>query len=215
MQRKTAEGADADPGASILAMRWGLTVAVVAPALVLAGIGVTHPVDLTPDTAAWWATMHTLLLPVFPLLAVSIWLLLRGVGGPIAWIARIAAFGYAAFYSGLDVLAGIGAGTLVERGASPSGDDVLALFSVGNRLGSIGELSFVIACVTAVIVLLRSVGLSALAGGALLVASAIVFMESHIYWPAGVASMLAIATSFALLSRATRGTNTSPPGTAG
>jgi hypothetical protein len=50
-------------------------------------------------------------------LAVSLLLLLHGVPGLVAWAARIAAYGYAAFYTALDVLAGIAAGELTQLNA--------------------------------------------------------------------------------------------------
>src|SRR6266542_2906204 len=62
--------------------------------LVLAAVGVTHPQDLTPDTAFYWHYMHVALLPVFPLLGVNVWWLLAGVDGPLAWAARVLAFLY-------------------------------------------------------------------------------------------------------------------------
>jgi hypothetical protein len=87
---------------------------IAGPAVVLAGLGLTHPQDLSATSAPWWTTLHVLLLPLFPLLAVSLWLLLRGVPGLVAWTARFAAYGFAAFYTALDVLAGIGAGELTQ-----------------------------------------------------------------------------------------------------
>lgn len=177
-------------------------MAVAGPALVLAGVGLTHPTELTPDTAPWWTTMHTLLLVVFPLLGLSLGLLLRGVPGPLAWVARIAAFGYAAFYTGLDVLAGIGTGGLVQRGSSPDSEEVWGLFALGNDLGDIGVWCFLVACAATAAALVARLGGRALPGAALLVASAVPFMGSHIYWPAGVAAMLGLALGFALLAAA-------------
>jgi hypothetical protein len=92
---------------------------VAGPAVVLAGLGLTHPQELTAASASWWTTLHVILLPIFPLLAVSLWLLLRGVPGPVvAWVARIVAYGYAVFYSVTDVLVGVGAGELTRFNAA-------------------------------------------------------------------------------------------------
>jgi len=88
---------------------------VAGPALLLALAGLVHPHELTTGSAARWIDLHLLLLPVFPLLGVAHWLLLRKVHGPLAWQARLAAFGYANFYTALDVLFGIGMGALVQR----------------------------------------------------------------------------------------------------
>jgi hypothetical protein len=62
-------------------MRWVRVLVVAGPAVVLAGLGLTHPQELTAASASWWTTLHVILLPIFPLLAVSLWLLLRGVPG--------------------------------------------------------------------------------------------------------------------------------------
>jgi hypothetical protein len=99
-------------------MRWVRVLVVAGPAVVLAGLGLLHPQELTATSAPWWTTLHIVLLPIFPLLAVSLWLLLRGVPGPVAWAARIAAYGYATFYSVTDVIVGIAAGELTQFNAA-------------------------------------------------------------------------------------------------
>ncbi|GKQ42036.1 hypothetical protein [Streptomyces sp. A012304] len=62
--------------------------------------------------------MHILLLPVFPLLTIGLLVPLwqrprRGTAGCATLVAWVAAFAYAAFYTGLDAVAGITAGTTV------------------------------------------------------------------------------------------------------
>jgi hypothetical protein len=188
------------------AMRWARVVVIAAPAVVLAGLGLTHPQDLTATSAPWWTTLHVLLLPLFPLLALSLWLLLRGLPGPAAWVARIAAYGYAAFYTALDVLAGIAAGELTqlnaERGLQTDAVEVDRLFAVGNDLGDIGVWCFGIACVATALAVVGRVGRRALPGAVVLVAAAVVFVAGgvHIYWPWGVGTMLALAVGLALLA---------------
>jgi hypothetical protein len=81
-----------------------------------------HPAQLTPGTAEVWWQLHVVLLPVFPLLGAALVFLLRGARGSLLWLARIAAYGYAVFYTGLDTLAGIGAGLAVA--AQPAGSPV-------------------------------------------------------------------------------------------
>ncbi len=44
-----------------------------------------------------------------PLLAVPVWVLLRGEHGVVAWSARLLAAAYAVLYGALDAIAGIGA----------------------------------------------------------------------------------------------------------
>lgn len=181
-------------------MRWRRILTLAGPALVLAGIGLTHPTDLNADTAPWWTTMHTLLAPLFPLLGLSLWLLVRGLRGPLPWLVGVAAFGYAVFYGALDVLAGIATGGLVQRGASVDDDEVQTLFRLGNELGTFGVRVFLVACLIASAVLVAQVGRRVLPGVAVLLASALAFQNSHIYWPDGVAAMLGLALGFGLLA---------------
>ena len=76
-----------------------------APGLALSVLGLFHPAQLTPATAASWWQLHVVLLPVFPLLGAALVLLVRGERGPLAWLARLGAYVYAVFYTGLDTLA--------------------------------------------------------------------------------------------------------------
>ncbi|GIG69525.1 hypothetical protein [Phytomonospora endophytica] len=190
-------------------MRWLTLAAVVAPPLVLAGIGVSHPHELSAASAPWWTNMHIILAAVFPLLAVGHWVLLRGIGGPLAWASRIAAFLYIGYYGALDALAGVGTGTLVQDGLSaggghhaPDGRDpaITSLFVVGNDLGYFGAYCFVAAGVLTAVVLYRGVGARAIPGGVVLVAASALFSQKHIYWPLGVISQLGLAAGFGLLA---------------
>src|SRR3712207_5551712 len=129
-------------------MRWLIALAVTVPPLVLAAIGLTHPQDLTPQSAGWWTTMHILLVPIFPLLGVAQWVLVRGVHDVLSWAVRVAAFLYMTFYGVVDAVAGIGTGTLVQNGVQAGTghgghgadrDPVLGwLFGVGNEVGTYG-----------------------------------------------------------------------------
>jgi hypothetical protein len=148
------------------------------------------------------------MLPLFPLLALSLWLLLRGVQGPVAWVARIAAYGYAVFYTALDVLAGIAAGELTqlnaERGLQTDAVEVDRMFAVGNDLGDIGVWCFGIAYAATAVAVVGRVGRRALPGAVVLVTAAVVFVAGgvHIYWPQGVGTMLALAVGLGLLAAA-------------
>jgi hypothetical protein len=122
-----------------------LAALAAAPAVVLALLGLAHPADLTTETAPAWTTLHVVLLPLFPLLGLPVLLLLRGERPPVIWGVGIALLIYAAFYTALDVLAGIATGTLVQRGADPEGGEVRALFDTGNGLSVHGVWAFVVA----------------------------------------------------------------------
>lgn len=176
---------------------------IAATPLILAGMGVTHPHELTPQTAGYWHLLHYLLLPIFPLLGVNLWWLLRGVTGPLAWIARGLAFIYMTFYGALDVLAGIGTG-LVMMKATATDQPALTgvnhwLFAQGNELAEIGVWAFGLACILVSVLLIRRVGRMAIPGSILLLGAAISFLSSHIYYPIGVVTMLVMAFGFGWL----------------
>ena len=107
------------------------------PALLVAALGLLHPTFLTPDVAERWRLAHLLLLPVFPLVAVSVWAVLRGNRSPLADAARLAAAGYALLYGALDSIAGIGAPQQVIRSAERGDPDppIGDLYEIGDRLG--------------------------------------------------------------------------------
>jgi hypothetical protein len=126
-------------------------IGIAATPLVLAGLGVTHPHDLTPETARYWHTLHYILLPIFPLLGVNLWWLLASIPGPWAWLARVLAFLYVPFYGALDALAGIGTGAVTMRAHSTDQPVLTAvngwLFNEGNMLAEVGVWAFLLACV--------------------------------------------------------------------
>ena len=186
-------------------MRWARVLVITGPAVVLAGLGLTHPQELTAESASWWTTLHIVLLPIFPLLAVSLWLLLRTVSGSIAWVGRIAAYGYATFYSVTDVLVGIAGGELaqfnVKRGLPVRTEQSDLLVSVGNDLGELGVWCFLIACAATAVAIVVQVGRRALPGAIVLVAAAVLFTGGwHVYWPLGVVDMLVLAAGLGLLA---------------
>lgn len=181
--------------------QWGAIAAVAVGPVALAAVGLTHPARLTAESAPWWTTMHVILVPIFPLLAVAVWVLLRNDRTAVGWGGRIAAVIYAAFYGGLDAVSGIATGTVTQAGADTSSEFVRDLFAAGRPLGLIGGYAFFVA----VILVLASLWLRGTRGwlfyAAAVVAlvSAYLFTTSHIYWPKGVATMLGFAISLTAL----------------
>jgi len=181
--------------------RWLAVAAVAVPGVILGGVGFSHPTLLTPESAYWWATMHIVLLPLFPLLAVAVWVLLRHDRTAVGWGGRVAALVYVPFYTALDAISGIAAGTAVQAGAEPKSEVVASLFGAGRPLGYIGSYAFFVA----VILVLASAWRSGSRGwlffvaGAVALVSAYLFTTSHIYFPKGVIAMLGLAASFAAL----------------
>jgi hypothetical protein len=181
-----------------------LVLVLLGPVL-LALAGLLHPGGLSAATAHRWVWLHIVLLPVFPLLALGFVVLLRDrppAGAPrvarvVAWIGAAV---YAAAYTGLDAVAGIGAGTV----AGQPGDQaelrrlVLALYDTGNRLGAVGVYAFLAATLATAIALGSRHGLRVLPGAVILLAAGWSFIDSHIFSPRGVLTMLAMAAGFAL-----------------
>jgi hypothetical protein len=176
--------------------------AVVTPPLTLAALGFTHPHELTAESANWWTVLHIVLLPIFPLLGVAHWLLVRSADGFLAGAVRVLAFAYVVFYGALDAIAGIATGTLMRHGAP---EQLASLSGIGNALGAIGAGAFLIASVLTGVIAHRRFGRRALLGALVLAAASVVFLQSHIYWPAGVLAMLGIAVGFGLLASGEQG----------
>lgn len=175
------------------------TVLVALPGLLLAGLGAMHPRYLVAGTAQWWSTLHVLLLPVFPLLGAALWVLLDSAPAVLRRSGRAAAFGFAVYYDGLDAVDGIAAGAVVHAHHGRTAGDA-AIFHIGDRLGHAGAWCFLAAAVILVVALALRVRWAALPGAALLLPSAVSFLDSHIFWPRGVLTMLGVAGGLALLS---------------
>lgn len=180
-----------------------LVVLVALPGVVLGVVGLAHPVFLTPETAERWRLVHLVLLPVIPLLGASVWLLLLGRRGAVAWVARGLAAAYAVLYTALDSIAGIGAGNqllrTVERGdARPPVED---LFEVGDRLGRLGVWALALSVVLAAAVLWRTGARSVLLAGAVLAAAGSwLVLRHHVFPPRGVAGALLLGGGLALMA---------------
>lgn len=186
------------------------------PAVVLAVAGLAHPHYLTSASAGSWRSVHIVLLPVFPLLAVGflvpLWrrprVDLAGIATVVGWGG---AFVYATFYTGLDLVAGVSAGA-VGRNTQPKEDlgaAVQPLFDTGDQLGRVGVYGFAVATVGMSVALLVTIGLRALLVAAILLGASYSFLDNHIFWPRGVITMLVIAVGFGLaawLSAQPRGT---------
>ncbi|WP_328836384.1 hypothetical protein [Streptomyces europaeiscabiei] len=182
------------------------TALVTAPPLLLAVAGLTHPRHLTAATADHWAGLHIVLLPAFPLLVLGLLVPLwgrprRDAEGALTVLAWAGCFTYAAYYTGLDAVAGIGAGTAAGTGVRGV---VGRLFETGNELGRAGVYALAVATLATGLVLLRRHGARVLPGVLVVLGACWSFAESHIFWPRGVLSMLGFAAGFGLLVLASR-----------
>jgi hypothetical protein len=195
-------------------------LATVGPIL-LAGAGLAHPAGLSATTADRWVHLHIVLLPIFPLLAVGFVVLLRGrpragLDGVATIVAWVGAGIYAVGYTGLDAVAGIAAGTVAGQDGDPAELRrlVLALYDVADRLGRVGVYGFLLAVLAGTLALAARHGTRVFAGSVLLLGAGYSFIDSHIFWPRGVLTMLAMAAGFALWTwAATRDARTDRPAT--
>jgi hypothetical protein len=188
-----------------------LLLVTLGPVL-LALAGLVHPGGLSAATAHRWVWLHIVLLPVFPLLVLGFVVLLRerpraGIPRVARMVAWICAAVYAVAYTGLDAVAGIGAGTVAGQHGDPAELRrlVLALYETGNGLGTAGVYGFLAATLSAAVSLGGRHGIRVLPGAVVLLAAGWSFIDSHIFSPRGVLTMLAMAVGFALLAWAARG----------
>ncbi len=189
------------------------TALVTVAPVVLAVAGAMHPAHLTAATAGHWVALHIALLPVFPFLALGLVLPLRrtrwrGVEGVLALLAWAGSLCYAAYYAGLDAVAGISAGAVVEHGVHGAAG---RLFATGDELGRAGVYGLIVAVLATSALLWRRHGVRVLPGAAVLLAACWSFLDSHIFWPRGVLTMLGFALGFALLTAARRTDRPEPP----
>lgn len=177
---------------------------VALPALVIAVGGLFHPELLTPDTADRWFGAHLVLLPLFPLVALGLWWLLRGVRHPVATAARVLAYAYAVLYTALDAISGIGLGWSVKKAAENGqpGPDLGTVFFIGDRIGRPGAIALALAGVLAGLVLAHAHGWLAGLGGALVGGGAMLVWKYHVFPWEGVTGMVLVAAGMGAMALA-------------
>ncbi|MFF2365378.1 hypothetical protein ACFVU0_22165 [Streptomyces sp. NPDC058122] len=196
-----------------------IALATAAP-LVLAVAGLAHPHGLFRSTASEWTRLHIALLPLFPLLTVGLLIPLwhrprpglAGLAGLATVVAWAGAFGYAVFYTGLDAVAGIAAGTAVGH-AGPTaslGPVKRPLYDIGELLGHVGVYALIGAIAATAVALFPEHGVRVLPGTVILLGAGWSFIDSHIFWPRGVWTMAGFALGFALLTWGTAVKRVSP-----
>jgi hypothetical protein len=179
------------PARSVLSY---LTVAL--PPLVLAAVGVTHPMQLTASSAEYWRNLHIAILPIFPLLGFAPWLVARGAGVLFAWVVGVLGFLYSAFYTALDVLAGIGAGGLKLDGMGMATGTV---FGLGSHIGAVGSVALIAATAIASATAIVRFRAAAVVPSLVVLVGAVLFLQAHIYFPVGVIGQLCLALGWAWL----------------
>ncbi|WP_139980835.1 hypothetical protein [Nocardioides litoris] len=128
-------------------------VVLAVPGVGLGAAGLFHPHRLLPANADQWYVVHLGGLVLFPLVGVALALLVRGRVDPLAWLVRVGAFGWAVFYTSLDVVYGVVAGRVtaqMEDGYQRSADFTLML-RTAEDLGRVGSWSLIATAVVLVV----------------------------------------------------------------
>jgi hypothetical protein len=147
---------------------------VVAAPLPFAALLTQHPTggddfyELVSDNVTPWLLVHYGAAVFFPLMALVIWTLIRGLHGRAATIARFALPVYAVAYTVWEAVFGIANGLLAQSGNDLSGaeregteqavNDIVAspIFGEAGVFGSIGGLAWWTAIAAAIMALKRS-----------------------------------------------------------
>src|SRR5215218_2438581 len=104
---------------------------LIGTPVVLALLMIVHQLIDQFERPVAFLALHLLLLPLFTLMGVAVWVLLEGVGGAVAWVARAAAFVFLVGYVTLDAISGIAASAILASGAPWSKEAARALFASG------------------------------------------------------------------------------------
>jgi hypothetical protein len=146
---------------------------MVVPALALAAVLTIHPTDQA-DTIYEsvspvvddWITVHVALLLAFPLLALATAMLVRGIEGRAATLARVSLVFFAVFYTAWEVMVGLATGILTQyANGLPAAEQAGAAGAIEDLNGhwvtqvtlTLGSLGWIVA-VVAVAVAVRGIG---------------------------------------------------------
>jgi hypothetical protein len=105
--------------------RWPDIILVVGPPLLLAILEVfhPHPGDLLKLDLRMWLMVHYLQIPLFPLVALAVAVLLRGRTDIAATLSRVVMFVFGVSYTAFDTAAGVVTGILVEAARASDNPD--------------------------------------------------------------------------------------------
>jgi hypothetical protein len=151
------------------------------------------------DKVTRFLVVHIGMMIFIPLMAVVIYLLLRGVEGTAAWVSRIALVPFVVFYSAWEVLQGIGVGILAnELNGLPQAQPALreelvqdfaehALIGPFGVFGSIGSMGLIVATIAAGVALYRHAGAPASVPIFLAISGLLITVHPPPYGPTGLA----------------------------
>jgi hypothetical protein len=151
------------------------------------------------DVVTRFLVVHIGMMLFIPLMAVVVYLLLRGVEGTAAWVSRIALVPFVVFYSAWEVMQGIGVGILVNElnGFPQAGpalrEDLVQDFAehplIGpfSVFGTIGSLGLIVAAIAAGIALYRHAGAPISVPILLAISGLLITVHPPPYGPTGLA----------------------------
>lgn len=119
--------------------------------------------ELVP-IAGWWITLHTVQFVLFALMGAAVWLLVAGLRGIAANLARAGAAIFVVFYDAGDAVAGIATGILARAiaedriGERAAVEAIEALFAdpTKNVLFQVGIYAWMVALAAAAVALYRA-----------------------------------------------------------
>ena len=181
---------------------------LVVPPLAVAGVLLIHPTgekatiyESVRDQIGPWLTVHVALLVAFPLLALATYVLLDGLVGRAATVARVCLLFFLAFYTAYEAIVGLATGIAAEyangldtaaRAGVAGAIEELNRHWIVNAAVMVGSIAWIVAMVaTAVAVHRVGVRWPALA---LLGVSAIFVMHPPPFGPVALVAFAAAAT---------------------
>ena len=151
------------------------------------------------DIVTRFLVVHIGMMLFIPLMAVVVYLLLRGVEGTAAWVSRIALVPFVVFYSAWEVMQGIGVGILVnELNGFPQAGPALredlvqdfaehVLIGPFSVFGNLGSLGLIVAAIAAGIALYRHAGAPISVPVLLAISGLLITVHPPPYGPTGLA----------------------------
>jgi hypothetical protein len=156
----------------------------------------------------WWLFLHLIQLPLFGLLAFTVYGLIHHIDHLFAKISKVALAIFVVFYTALDAVLGISGGIIIQYAAQlPAGEQAILegayidLFMKGNELlGNIAVYSWFVAGISAAVALYikgaNQVGVLFLGLGTLLYHS-----HAYPYGPMGMAALVVAVICFEFFSK--------------
>jgi hypothetical protein len=157
------------------------------------------------DNVTRFLVVHIGMVLFIPLMAVVVYLLLRGVEGTAAWVSRIALVPFVVFYSAWEVLQGIGVGILVNelKGLPQTGEplraDLVQDFAEHALIGpfgvfvSLGSMGLIVAAIAAGVALYRQAGAPVAVPVLLAISGLLITVHPPPYGPTGLALFIVAA----------------------